>query len=480
MRELMEDTFSGNKNDDVHELREFWTSSTFLTHQELLMTTSSGSSDGIVAITSKLDSLGRDMKKLKENVHAIQVSCRICKRTHLDKDCPLNKKVKRVKEVKYGEAGRTYPNNSGNRMVMVKIWHTNVNKSVKNAVLNERILDSFDVEPSSSGMSNDPYSRDLEEYRLVFNNEIEQLVNEYKLRIGKKGTSWTTYGKNVNKSMAKRCTCGTTKDLKKKNLQTPGSGISILLAVGTPSTGSGTYTASGNSLLAVEMPCAFYSQQLPEHLEIDSSFCTHKILMEDEFKPSVQPQRRVNLNIKEVVKKEVVKLLDAGLIYPIFDSPWRCMIAIFHELIEDSTEVFMDDFSIFGSSFDHYLKNLEKMLKMYEETNLVLNWEKCHFMVKERVILGHKVSSSGIKAAPQKSKFEMVRTIFGMQGHKNDAIELYDEDGNEFIVNKQRVKPYQKSVLDTNRDDDITLEEIFTYARDGVKIYPDGVASPAM
>ncbi|GKE81680.1 hypothetical protein Tco_1551680, partial [Tanacetum coccineum] len=55
---------------------------------------------------------------------------------------------------------------------------------------------------------------------------------------------------------------------------------------------------------------------------IDSSFCTHKILMEDEFKPSVQPQRRVNPNIKEVVKKEVIKLLDAGLIYPISNSPW--------------------------------------------------------------------------------------------------------------------------------------------------------------
>ncbi|GJZ48539.1 hypothetical protein Tco_0602371 [Tanacetum coccineum] len=55
---------------------------------------------------------------------------------------------------------------------------------------------------------------------------------------------------------------------------------------------------------------------------IDSSFCTHKILMEDEFKLSVQPQRQVNPNIKEVVKKEVIKLLDAGLIYPISDNPW--------------------------------------------------------------------------------------------------------------------------------------------------------------
>ncbi|GJR70486.1 reverse transcriptase domain-containing protein [Tanacetum coccineum] len=55
---------------------------------------------------------------------------------------------------------------------------------------------------------------------------------------------------------------------------------------------------------------------------IDSSFCTYKILMEDEYKPTVQPRRRVNLNIKEVVKKEAIKLLDAGLIYPISDSPW--------------------------------------------------------------------------------------------------------------------------------------------------------------
>ncbi|GKB82290.1 hypothetical protein Tco_0949185 [Tanacetum coccineum] len=61
---------------------------------------------------------------------------------------------------------------------------------------------------------------------------------------------------------------------------------------------------------------------------IDSSFCTHKILMEDEFKPSVQPQRRVNPNIKEVVKKEVIKLLDAGLIYPISDSAWVSLVQV--------------------------------------------------------------------------------------------------------------------------------------------------------
>ncbi|GJU27145.1 hypothetical protein Tco_1165766 [Tanacetum coccineum] len=55
---------------------------------------------------------------------------------------------------------------------------------------------------------------------------------------------------------------------------------------------------------------------------IDPRFCTHKILMEDDFKPAVQHQRRVNPKIHEVIKKEVIKLLDAGLIYPISDSPW--------------------------------------------------------------------------------------------------------------------------------------------------------------
>ena len=55
---------------------------------------------------------------------------------------------------------------------------------------------------------------------------------------------------------------------------------------------------------------------------ISPSFCTHKIYMEDEYKPCVQAQRRLNPNMKEVVKAEVIKLLDAGIIYPIFDSSW--------------------------------------------------------------------------------------------------------------------------------------------------------------
>ncbi|GJT52083.1 reverse transcriptase domain-containing protein [Tanacetum coccineum] len=246
---------------------------------------------------------------------------------------------------------------------------------------------------------------------------------------------------------------------------------------------------------------------------IDPQFCTHKILMEDDFKPAVQHQRRVNLKIHEVIKKEVVKLLDAGLIYPISDSPWvspvhcvpkkggmtvvtnedneliptrlvtgwrvcidyrklndatrkdhfplpfmdqmlerlarneyycfldgfsgyfqipidpqdqekttftcpygmfayrhmpfglcnapgtfqRCMMAIFHDMFEETMEVFMDDFLVFGDSLSSCLSHLDNMLKRCEDTNLVLNWEKCHFMVKEGIVLGHKISKYGIE-----------------------------------------------------------------------------------
>ncbi|GKC88842.1 hypothetical protein Tco_1149491 [Tanacetum coccineum] len=69
---------------------------------------------GITAIVSKLDSLGQDINKLKENVHAIQVGCQTCGGAHLDKECPLNEEVKILEEVKYGEYGRPFPNYSQN------------------------------------------------------------------------------------------------------------------------------------------------------------------------------------------------------------------------------------------------------------------------------------------------------------------------------------------------------------------------------
>ncbi|XP_070046533.1 uncharacterized protein [Nicotiana tomentosiformis] len=149
---------------------------------------------------------------------------------------------------------------------------------------------------------------------------------------------------------------------------------------------------------------------------ISPSICMHKIFLEDGHRPCVEHQRRLNPIIKEVVKKEVIKWLDAGIIFPISDSNWtvicpkdqektiftcpygtfsfkcmpfvlcnapatfqRCMMAIFTDMVEKFVEVFMDDFSVFGSSYDDCLKNLSKVLDGYEETNLVLNWEKFHY-----------------------------------------------------------------------------------------------------
>ncbi|GJX98159.1 reverse transcriptase domain-containing protein [Tanacetum coccineum] len=75
----------------------------------------------------------------------------------------------------------------------------------------------------------------------------------------------------------------------------------------------------------------------------------------------------------------------------------QCMMAIFHDMIEKTMKVFMDNFSVFGDSFSTCLSHLEKMLKWCEDTNLALNWEKSHFMVKEGIVLGHKISKSGIE-----------------------------------------------------------------------------------
>nr|GEZ88724.1 DNA-directed DNA polymerase [Tanacetum cinerariifolium] len=172
---------------------------------------------------------------------------------------------------------------------------------------------------------------------------------------------------------------------------------------------------------------------------IDPRCYTHKILMEEDYKPTVQSQRRVNPKIHEVIKKEVIKLLDTGMIYPISDSPklndatrkdrfplpfmdqmlerlagnefycfldgfsgyfqipinptdqekttftcpygifayrrmpfglcnasgtfQRCMMAIFHDMIEKTIEVIMDDFLVFGDSFSSCLSHLDTMLQ---------------------------------------------------------------------------------------------------------------------
>uniref|UniRef100_A0A2N9EYF5 Integrase catalytic domain-containing protein n=1 Tax=Fagus sylvatica TaxID=28930 RepID=A0A2N9EYF5_FAGSY len=258
---------------------------------------------------------------------------------------------------------------------------------------------------------------------------------------------------------------------------------------------------------------------------ISPLICTHKIYLEDDCKTSREPQRRLNPTMKDVVKNEVIKLLDAGIIYPISDSKWvsptqvvpkksgitvvknandeliptrlvtgwrmcidyrklnfatrkdhfplpfidqilervagheyycfldgysgyyqieialedqgkttftcpfgtfafrripfglcnvpatfqRCMVSIFSDMVEKFMEVFMDDLSVFGDSFDDCLNNLKLVLARCVEKGLVLNWEKCHFMVTSGIVLGHVVSSKGIEV--DKAKVDLILNL---------------------------------------------------------------------
>nr|GEW16849.1 reverse transcriptase domain-containing protein [Tanacetum cinerariifolium] len=87
----------------------------------------------------------------------------------------------------------------------------------------------------------------------------------------------------------------------------------------------------------------------------------------------------------------------------------RCMLAIFHDMVEKTMEIFMDDFSVFGNSFENYLSRLEKMLQRCEDTKLCLNWERSHFMVQEGIVLGHKISKNGIEV--DKAKINVIAKL---------------------------------------------------------------------
>ena len=78
-------------------------------------------------------------------------------------------------------------------------------------------------------------------------------------------------------------------------------------------------------------------------------------------------------------------------------------------MVEKTIEVFMDDFSVLGNSFDNCLENPRSVLVRYEETNLVLNWKKCHFMVQEGIVLGHRNSARGIEV--DKAKIEAMEKL---------------------------------------------------------------------
>jgi hypothetical protein len=85
------------------------------------------------------------------------------------------------------------------------------------------------------------------------------------------------------------------------------------------------------------------------------------------------------------------------------------MMAVFSKFIEEIVEVFMDDISVYGKTFIDGLANLDKVLTRCAEVDLVLNWEKCHFMVKQGIVLGHIISERGIEVV--KAKVETVEQL---------------------------------------------------------------------
>jgi len=85
------------------------------------------------------------------------------------------------------------------------------------------------------------------------------------------------------------------------------------------------------------------------------------------------------------------------------------MISIFSDMVERFLEIFMDDFSVFGSTFEECLHHLTLVLVRCKEKNLVLNWEKCHFMVKQDIVLGHVIYHRGIEV--EKAKVDLISIL---------------------------------------------------------------------
>nr|GEU90984.1 reverse transcriptase domain-containing protein [Tanacetum cinerariifolium] len=131
----------------------------------------------------------------------------------------------------------------------------------------------------------------------------------------------------------------------------------------------------------------------------------------EDFKLAVQHQRRVNPKIYDIIKNEVVKIPDAGLIYPIYDSPWVSPVHCIPKkggftIVKNEENELIPTRLVTGW---RVCIDYQRMLKRCEDTTLCLNWEKSHFMVEEGIVLGHKISKNGIEV--DKAKVDVIAKL---------------------------------------------------------------------
>nr|GEV54143.1 reverse transcriptase domain-containing protein [Tanacetum cinerariifolium] len=143
----------------------------------------------------------------------------------------------------------------------------------------------------------------------------------------------------------------------------------------------------------------------------------------------------------------------------------RCMLAIFYDMVEKTMELFMDDFSVFGNSFETCLFRLDKMLQRCEDTKLCLNWEKSHFKVKEGIVLSHKISRNGIEV--DKAKIGVITKL----PHPTTVKVHTDHSALKYLFAKKDAKvrllrwvlllqEFDFDVLDTKRAENLAADHL--------------------
>nr|GEV58973.1 reverse transcriptase domain-containing protein [Tanacetum cinerariifolium] len=207
-----------------------------------------------------------------------------------------------------------------------------------------------------------------------------------------------------------------------------------------------------NAKSSIEKPPELELKELPSHLEYDFLEETDKLpmIIAKDLKDDPQDQEKTTFTCPYgtfAYRRMPFGLCNAPGTFQ------RCMIAIFHDMIEKTIEVFMDDFSVFRDSFSSCLSNLDKMLKRCEDTNLVLNWEKCHFMCKEGIVLGHKISKSEIKV--DRAKVDVIAKL----PHPTTVKVYTDHSAFKNLLSKQDAKPRLLRWVLLLQEFDITIRD---------------------